>query len=143
MILEVCWDSLRTLSFWLSQSHGHGSWLECEVALSVHHGRFIFVCIWRPIHFQYIIERTHTRRRSFRLFSSVSGFQDLAQISYLLHQIYNRNTIAGSSLGERIFIYFEKLRFASQRTEFFNFCFYQKINKNGLKWFKNKKILQS
>ena len=33
MILEVCWDSLWTLSFGLSQFHGHGSWLVCEVAL--------------------------------------------------------------------------------------------------------------
>ena len=34
MILEVCWDSLGTLSFGLSQFHGHGSWLVCEVALN-------------------------------------------------------------------------------------------------------------
>ena len=34
MIFEVCWDGLRTLSFGLSQSHGHSSWLVCEVALS-------------------------------------------------------------------------------------------------------------
>ena len=34
-----------------------------------------------------------------------------------------RNTIVGSSLGERIFIYFEKIRFASQKTKFLNFCF--------------------
>ena len=34
MILEVCWDSLWTLSFGLSQFHGHGSWLVCEVALN-------------------------------------------------------------------------------------------------------------
>jgi hypothetical protein len=33
MILEVSWDGLWTLSFGLSQSHGHGSWLVCEVAL--------------------------------------------------------------------------------------------------------------
>ena len=33
MILEVCWDALFTLSFGLSQLHGHGSWLVCEVAL--------------------------------------------------------------------------------------------------------------
>jgi hypothetical protein len=32
-ILEVCWDGLWTLSFGLSQFHGHGSWLVCEVAL--------------------------------------------------------------------------------------------------------------
>jgi hypothetical protein len=30
----VCWDGLWTLSFELSQLHGHGSWLVCEVALS-------------------------------------------------------------------------------------------------------------
>ena len=35
MILEVCWDELWTLSFGLSQFHGHGSWLVCEVALSL------------------------------------------------------------------------------------------------------------
>jgi hypothetical protein len=34
MMLEVCWDGLYTLSFGLSQFHGHGSWLMCEVALS-------------------------------------------------------------------------------------------------------------
>jgi hypothetical protein len=34
MICEVCWDGPWTLSFGLSQSHGHGSWLVCEVALS-------------------------------------------------------------------------------------------------------------
>ena len=34
MILEVCWDGLWTLSFGLSQCHGHGSWLVCEVALN-------------------------------------------------------------------------------------------------------------
>ena len=33
MMLEVCWDGLYTLSFGLSQFHGHGSWLACEVAL--------------------------------------------------------------------------------------------------------------
>ena len=33
MILEVCWDSLWTLSFGLSRFHSHGSWLVCEVAL--------------------------------------------------------------------------------------------------------------
>ena len=33
MILEVCWDGLWTLSFGLSQLHGHGCWLVCEVAL--------------------------------------------------------------------------------------------------------------
>jgi hypothetical protein len=32
--LEVSWDhGLWTLSFGLSQFHGHGSWLVCEVAL--------------------------------------------------------------------------------------------------------------
>ena len=34
MILEVSWDGLWTLSFGLSQSHDHGSWLMCEVTLS-------------------------------------------------------------------------------------------------------------
>ena len=32
MMLEVCWDVLWTLSFGLSQFHGHGSCLVCEVA---------------------------------------------------------------------------------------------------------------
>ena len=35
MILEVSWDGFWTLSFGLSQFHGHGSWLMCEVVLSV------------------------------------------------------------------------------------------------------------
>ena len=30
-----CWDNLWTLSFGLSQFHGHSSWFICEVALSV------------------------------------------------------------------------------------------------------------
>jgi hypothetical protein len=33
MILEVCLDGLWTLSFGVSQFHGHGSRLVCEVAL--------------------------------------------------------------------------------------------------------------
>ena len=33
MILKVCCDGLWTMSFGLSQFHGHGSWLVCEVAL--------------------------------------------------------------------------------------------------------------
>ena len=33
MMLEVSWNNLRTLSVGLSQFHGHGSWLVCEVAL--------------------------------------------------------------------------------------------------------------
>jgi hypothetical protein len=33
MILEVSWDGIWTLSFGLSQFHGHGSWHVCEVAL--------------------------------------------------------------------------------------------------------------
>ena len=32
MILEVSWDGLWTPSFGLSQVHGHGTWLMCEVA---------------------------------------------------------------------------------------------------------------
>jgi len=35
MSLEVCWDGLWTLSFGLSQSHGHSSWLVCKVAFSL------------------------------------------------------------------------------------------------------------
>ena len=37
-----------------------------------------------------------------------------------------RNTIADSFFGERIIIFFEKIRFASQKTEFLNFCFLAK-----------------
>ena len=33
MMVEVCWDGLWTLSFGLSQFHGHNSWLVCEVTL--------------------------------------------------------------------------------------------------------------
>ena len=35
MSLKVCWDSLSTPLVGLSQFHGHGSWLVCEVALSL------------------------------------------------------------------------------------------------------------
>ena len=35
MILEVSWDNLWTLSFGLSQFHGHSSWLVCEVAFGL------------------------------------------------------------------------------------------------------------
>ena len=41
----------------------------------------------------------------------------------LLMGLVYRNTIAGSSPGERIFIYFGKIRFASLKTEFLNFVF--------------------
>jgi hypothetical protein len=34
-ILEVLWDGLWTLSFGLSQFHGHNSWFMCEVALKL------------------------------------------------------------------------------------------------------------
>jgi hypothetical protein len=45
-----------------------------------------------------------------------------------------RNTIAGLPPGERIFIFFEKIRFASQKQNFSNFSFLAKqIGKNGLK----------
>ena len=37
--------------------------------------------------------------------------------------IIYRDTIACSSHGEQIFIYFEKIRFASQKIEFLSFCF--------------------
>ena len=47
MILEASRDGLWTLSFGLSQSHGHGSWLVCEVALKGHnlghHSYFYFI----------------------------------------------------------------------------------------------------
>jgi hypothetical protein len=35
MNMEVCWDGLWTLSYGLSQFHGHGSWLVCEVAFTM------------------------------------------------------------------------------------------------------------
>ena len=46
MILEVSWDGLWTLCFGLSQFHGHGSWLVCEVALSVVGTCGLRGCIW-------------------------------------------------------------------------------------------------
>ena len=47
-ISEVCWDNLWTLSLGLSQVHGHGSWLVCEVALSSTNTKFIFLSIPGP-----------------------------------------------------------------------------------------------
>ena len=41
MILEGSRDGLWTLSFGLSQLHGHGSWLVCEVALMRNDNCFI------------------------------------------------------------------------------------------------------
>ena len=41
MMLEVCWDGLCTLSFGLSQFHGHGSWLVSEVALIRHNSAVV------------------------------------------------------------------------------------------------------
>ena len=41
MIWEVGWDGLWTLSFGLSQCHGHGSWLMCEVALRALAGKVL------------------------------------------------------------------------------------------------------
>jgi hypothetical protein len=41
MTLEVCWDSLWTLSYGFSPFHGHGSWLVCEGALRVR--------TWEPV----------------------------------------------------------------------------------------------
>jgi hypothetical protein len=63
MILEVSWDNLWTLSFGLSQFHGHGSWLVCEVARK-HYGNSNENPIWlkwiawvvvltRPEHFSH------------------------------------------------------------------------------------------
>ena len=47
-------------------------------------------------------------------------------------------TMFSTSAGERIFIYFEKIRFASQKTEFLNFCVLKKrYNINDLKWLRN------
>jgi hypothetical protein len=37
----VSWNSLWTLSFGLSQFNGHGSWLMCEVALSIMYMQFV------------------------------------------------------------------------------------------------------
>ena len=48
MILEMNWDGLWTLSFGLSQFHGHGSWLLCEVALSKHYDLTLYpVLVWK------------------------------------------------------------------------------------------------
>jgi len=43
MISEVSWDGLWKLSFGLSQFHGHGSWLVCEVTLRLaYNPRYVF-----------------------------------------------------------------------------------------------------
>ena len=70
-------------------------------------------------------------------------FESSGRLSVIWEEsIEYRNTIASSSPRERIFIYFEKIRFASQKIEFLNFLFQQKININDLKWFRNNKRLQ-
>jgi hypothetical protein len=47
MMLEVKWDGLWTPSFGLSQFHGHGSWLVCEVALGCDEYIFMISLNWR------------------------------------------------------------------------------------------------
>jgi hypothetical protein len=73
MILEVCWDGLWTLSLGLSQFHGHGSWLVCEVALSV-------PCVIHPklrnINFHNVIHSLLSRNPGGRIF--------IVQISLLI-----------------------------------------------------------
>jgi len=52
MILEVSWDSLWTLSFGLSQFHGHGSWHVCDMALTRGHftqgPKVMSTKLWEP-----------------------------------------------------------------------------------------------
>ena len=48
MTLEKSWDSLWALSYGLSQFHGHGSWLVCEVELSLLLGD-MYVCVLIPL----------------------------------------------------------------------------------------------
>ena len=53
MILEVSWDGLWTLSFGLSQFHGHSSWLMCEVALSTRrHILGSTICAWTDLYLE-------------------------------------------------------------------------------------------
>jgi hypothetical protein len=47
--------------------------------------------------------------------------------------LHYRNTIAGSPPDERIFNFFEKIRFASQKLNSSILVFEQKIGKNDLK----------
>ena len=51
-----------------------------------------------------------------------------------------RNIIACSSPGKRIFIYYEKRRFASQKTEFIKKI--KQESKDDPKWLRNDKMLQ-
>ena len=51
-----------------------------------------------------------------------------------------RNIIACSSPGKRIFIYYEKGRFASQKTEFIKKI--KQESKDDPKWLRNDKMLQ-
>ena len=54
-------------------------------------------------------------------------------VAYIdLHDDY-RNTIAGLPLGEQIFIFFEKIRLASQKLNFSILVFSKKSIKNYLK----------
>ena len=55
VILEVSWDGLCTLSFGLSQFHGHGSWRLCEVTLSR---------IWQDLQSSMGTKKTHGTMRS-------------------------------------------------------------------------------
>jgi hypothetical protein len=59
MNLEVSWNGLWTLSFGLSQFHGHNSWLVCEVALILARSHHMFCTLektkwasWKNNHFK-------------------------------------------------------------------------------------------
>ena len=47
MILEVCWDGLQTLFFWLSQFHGHSSSLVCVCVVAL--GKPIVTGLQSPV----------------------------------------------------------------------------------------------
>ena len=78
-----------------------------------------------------------------KLSPHVRSLRDLRVHSPLFRYSYYRNIIAGSPPGKRIYIFFEKIRFASQKLNFSIFVFQQKISKNDLKQLRNNKMLQN
>ena len=97
------WDGLWALSLGLSQYHGHGSWLVCEVALSSSQFSPFIAChlTWIMFFFSFIIIFVNPR-----LFHDLEIHQGL-QFRYRVPHIHN---IASPSMGKVDFETFQSLK---------------------------------
>ena len=132
MIVEVCWDGLWTLSFGLSQCHGHGSWLVCEVALRTwnlrtwnpvwigpnfltpgkwrwrsHGPKLLRECLatafgWFPL--KRVGYRWLSHASSIIRVGEVLGFKSHIQRYVLFHQLNNHNNKTRDFFNEEVFV---------------------------------------